>query len=540
MYACLTSSRGALDDPPSGPRILSQRSPGYGALHVGARPFGWVHRMPRASRHVNFQNQWHGQPISLIRTTQMTSDNRVSRTRPASLLAFLTKTMPEQNPMSSALVRKREAEMALMPPPPPAKKIKRPKKVIDEETYTDALSRIIARDFFPGLLESETQQEYLDALDSKNQAWIDSAGRRLKQVMTPGRQRLRRPVQPSATPGGHTPVGIGGETPMSTVSTVRSATTVAAPEIDTSMSLGAFQAKYTSEDNESFYKLLDTQNQKRAQKYGWLWRGNKLPSKQELKQMEVKAKLTASGKSLTDDGFKRDRLAIQDKDDRPAVPDTWNAEPRNALMFAPDGVDDGRETVASRAQDLSRAGPKTIMYENTRVQGPAVTAEAPRPPSPTLSAVRDAIAGRPRAGDRGSTFSAGNETPRVNGYAFVDDEEPEAAAPHEPAIDLGPGDATPNPFRLQEQRKREGLHHRMVDRIAQSKRTSARLGLVGKVDKTPVPKFPNSPRVSGGLTPAGQRLWSRLGGSGRDTDTTPFSSTVTPKNRGSGLKNVTK
>lgn len=429
--------------------------------------------------------------------------------------------------------------MALMPPPPPAKKIKRPKKVVDEETYTDALSRIIARDFFPGLLESETQQEYLDALDSKDKTWINSAGRRLKQVMTPGRQRLKRPVHPPATPEGQTPIGVAGDTPMSTISTTTSAVE-APPEIDTNMSLGAFQAKYTSEDNESFYKLLDTQNQKRAEKYGWLWRGNKLPSKQELKQMEVKAKLTASGKSLTDDGFKRDRLAIQDKDGRPAVPDTWKAGPRNALMFAPDGVDDGRETVASRAQDLSRAGPKTIVYANTRVPGPAIASDPSRPPSPTLSAVRDAIAGRPRAGDRDSAFSGGNETPRVNGYAFVDDEEPEEAAPGVPAIDLGPGDATPNPFKLQEQRKREGLHHRMVDRIAQSKRTSAKLGLVGKVEKTPVPKFPNSPRVSGGLTPAAQRLWSRLGNSGRGADKIPFPGTVTPKSRGSGLKNVTK
>lgn len=447
--------------------------------------------------------------------------------------------MSDPNQMSSALVRKREAEVALMPPPPPAKKIKRPKKVIDEETYTDALSRIIARDFFPGLLESEIQQEYLDALDSKDRIWINSASRRLKHVMTPGRHRLKRPVRASSTPVGQTPVGIVADTPISTTSKAPSA--VEKPsEIDTNMSLGAFQAKYTSEDNESFYKLLDTQNQKKAEKYGWLWRGNKLPSKQELKQMEVKAKLTASGKSLTDDGFKRDRLAIQDKDDRPAAPDTWKAEPRNSLMFAPDGVDDGRETFASRAQDLSRAGPKAIVYENTRAPGPAVAPGPLRPPSPTLSAVRDAIAGRPRAGDRDSTLQAGNETPRVNGYSFVDDEEPEEATPEMSVIDLGTVDATPNPFKLQEQRKREGLHHRMVDRIAQSKRASVKLGLVGKVEKTSVPKFPNSPRVSGGLTPAAQRLWSRLGNQGKDADKTPFPGTVTPRNRGSGLKNVTK
>lgn len=452
--------------------------------------------------------------------------------------------MAEHSQTSSALVRKRDAEMALMPPPPPTKKIKRPKKVIDEETYTDALSKIIARDFFPGLLESETQREYLDALESKDKTWINSAGRRLQQVMTPGRrQRLRRPVQAAPSQnGGQTPVGYGGDTPMTVVSTVAPSTQGdEQSEVDTNMSLGAFQAKYTSEDNESFYKLLDQQNQKRAEKYGWLWRGNKLPSKQELKQMEVKAKLIASGRSLTDDGFEVDRLAIEDKDNRPAVPDTCQENPRNALMFAPHGVDDdGVETFASRAQEASRAGPKTIVYENTRIPGPAIVQETARPPSPTLSAVRDAIAGKPRPGDRDSTFSAGNETPRVNGYAFVDDEEPEAPVPEIPTINLGPGDATPNPFKLQEQRKREGLHHRMVDRIAQSKRTSAKVGLVGKVEKTPVPKFPNSPRVAGSLTPAAQRLWSRIGGTGQAGDKTPFAATVTPRNRSSGLKNAMK
>lgn len=450
--------------------------------------------------------------------------------------------MADPSHASSALVRKRASEMALMPPPPPAKKIKRPKKVIDEETYTDALSKIIARDFFPGLLESETQQEYLDALESKDKSWINNASRRLKQVMTPRRQqRLKRPVQVSTPlPGGQTPVGYAGDTPMTTVSIAPSVVDDT-PQIDTNMSLGAFQAKYTSEDNESFYKLLDKQNQKRAEKYGWLWRGNKLPSKQELAQMEVKARLIASGRNLKDDGFERDRLAIEDSDDRPAMPDTWKAKPRNALMFAPDGVDDEVPyTQASRAQEASRAPPKTIVYENTRMPGPAIAQEPSRPPSPTLSAVRDAIAGRPRAGDRDSTFAEGNETPRVNGYAFVDDEDPEESAAEVPVINLGPGDETPNPFKFQDQRKREGLHHRMVDRIAQSKRTSAKIGMVGNVDKTPVPKFPNSPRVSGALTPAAQRLWSRIGGSGRDADKTPFPGTVTPRSRGSGLKNMTK
>jgi protein DGCR14 len=157
-----------------------------------------------------------------------------------------------------------------------------------------------------------------------------------------------------------------------------------------------------------------------------------------------------------------------------------------------------------------------------------------------MSAVRDAIRGKVRPEDRDSE-AGGGETPRVNGYAFVDDEEDEEedlGTLPAPIIDLGPGDATPNPFRIQERKGRESLHHRMVERIAKSKRESSKAGLVGKVDKTPVPKFPSSPKVSGGLTPAGERLWSKLGGSGMRT---PKMAGSTPlRARGSLLKSVSR
>ncbi|KAK1594792.1 nuclear protein Es2 [Colletotrichum navitas] len=433
--------------------------------------------------------------------------------------------MESQDRASNALVRKR-ADTELMPAPPPVKKIKRPKKVIDEDTYTDALSQIIARDFFPGLLEAETQQEYLDALESKDKAWISNAGQRLQRVMTPGRQRLKRPAP--LEHGGRTPSAYGADTPLSVVSTVAEASK---PAVDTNMSLANFQATYTSEDNESFYKLMDKQNQKKAEKYAWIWRGNKLPSKQMIKQAEVESKLLET-RSLTDDGWKRDRLAIKDVDDRPAQPDTWNANPKNNLMFGPDGVEDVYESPAQKAQAESRMAPKSINYQNTRIPQPVIVE---RPPSPTMTAVRDAIAGKTRKEDQASTAVGGGETPRVNGYAFVDDEDNEEVLPA-PVIRLGPGDATPNPFKLQDQRKRESLHHRLVERAAQSKRESAKNGLTGKPEKTPVPKFPSSPRVSGGLTPAAQRLWSKIGNP-RPGSPSNSSSKATPmRARGSLLK----
>lgn len=450
--------------------------------------------------------------------------------------------MASEASQSTALVRKR-ADNEIMPPPPSAKRIKRPRKVLDEDSYTEALSQIIARDFFPGLLESETQQEYLDALESKDSEWISSASRRLQHVMTPGRRRagisgLRAGFNMQTPVGGHP-----DDTPASVASSAIASQ--ATPAIDTNMSLGAFQAKYTSEDNESFYKLLDKQNQKNMEKYAWLWTGNKMPSNQQLKQKEIEAKLTKSRGTLVDDGFKKDRLAIKDKDDRPAAPAHWKAKPNNELMFGPEGVDGLVETVAERAQAESRAPPKSIVYSNTRMPQPEVVVpERSRASSPSLSEIRGAIAGKSRAYDQESSVTGGgDETPRVNGYAFVDDEDPEpepVRAPL-PKLSLGPGDSTPNPFQIQEKGKREILHRRLVENISESKRTSARLGVTGKLERTPVPKFPSSPRVAGGLTPAAQRLWGKIDSAGKKASQSPFSSSVlTPRGRNSGLRNVMK
>ena len=445
-------------------------------------------------------------------------------------------------PKPSALVR-RSVDTQLMPPPPPPKRIKRPKNVLDEETYTDAISEIIARDFFPGLLETETQQEYLDALDSQDGTWINSAGRRLQQVMTPGRRKGRRGTS-IQTPlrAMDTPRGFAGDTPMSVVSDMTTSTQAAIPEVDTNMSLDKFQSLFTSEDNESFYKLLDKQNQKRAEKYAWMWSANnKLPSKMMLKQKEIETKLLQSRESLQDDGWEKDRLAIRDVSEKPARPDSWKSKPNNGLMFALESVEDSMETVAQKIQNESRAAPRGVAYANTRMPDPVMTnLDVAIPPSPSLSAVRDAIDGRRRATDLESGFD-GSETPRVNGYAFVDDEPEEEPFAPAPIIDLGKGDLIKNPFVIKEQSKREDLHHRMVDKTAKTKRASTKYGLTGRADLTPVPKFPSSPRVgTGQLTPAGQRLWSKVGGTGVGRGSSAFESkTATPRGKTrSGLRNA--
>lgn len=419
-----------------------------------------------------------------------------------------------------------------MPPPPPPKRIKRPVKVLDEDAYTDALSHIIARDFFPGLLETESQQDYLNALDSHDNEWIAVSGKRLAEIMTPGPdgRRLRGRRGTSMTPmsglhgmGIDTPKAWRGETPMSTTSTTDSAPENRQPNIDTNMSLSAFQTKYTSEDNESFYKLLDKQNIKRSERYAWMWASNKIPAARQIahRKREEQKLLSGTGTSTTAEINGKEVALIRpgEEDQRKAQPDSWTStNPDNNFMFAPSSIEDSLQTVAQKAEETSKAPPKAVVYDNTRLPtATSATADTSSqiPPSPSLSAVQDAIAGRPRPTASEAAFGGG-ETPRVNGYAFVDSEEPSHPSPPPPPPHslLGSGDKTVNPFTIKENSKREGLHHRMVDKVAKGKRVKGQVEAL----KTPVPRFLSSPRVAkGGLTPAGQRLLGKFGGDGGRT-----------------------
>ncbi|KAL2351276.1 nuclear protein DGCR14 [Cryomyces antarcticus] len=473
---------------------------------------------------------------------------------------------------------KRSNDTALMPPPPPPKRIKRPATVLEEDVYTDALSHIIARDFFPGLLESETTQEYLDAIDAQDSAWIAEAGRKLTEVMTPGPdgRRLRGRRGTSMTPSfgrgtSQAPRGsvFGGDTPLSVagsdVSTSCTARTASAPDVDVNMSLSAFQAKYTSEDNESFNALLDKQNAKRAQKYAWMWAGNKIPSGRQIAHRARQQQLLGDASSDT-------AVAIRPHPDtRPAMPDTASSTqgPRNAFMFGGPDVSDTHPTLtstAAAAAAASTAPPKTLHYPATRLPPPPQppsSSDTTIPPSPSLSAIDAALAGRIRptateAAD--SDLYTGAETPRVAGYAFVD-EEP---TPEELGIPVSDGEAQAldtaallarlsgggtseaegpnrnrNLFSLQAASRRETLHHRMVEKTNAGRRASAAgagagagggggggggggaggrvaalrgsASATGAAQRTPTPGFASRTGTgSASMTPAARKLLERM------------------------------
>ncbi|KAF2688642.1 hypothetical protein K458DRAFT_274728, partial [Lentithecium fluviatile CBS 122367] len=437
---------------------------------------------------------------------------------------------------NSTALTKRSASAALMPPPPAPKRIMRPSVVLDEDTYTSAVSHIIRRDFFPGLAETDAQREYLNALESKNNRWIREAGKVLTEVMTPVPGRPAggaRGTRFESGNGGRTPSVWGADTPWAEAGCEEEGDEELGKldKVDLDMSLSAFQAKYTSEDQESFNQILDRQNKARFEKNVWLREGNRFASKQRVAQQKVIEARKSDSTQLIP-------RPSQDLDDRPAAPNTHKHSAFNTLMFAPDSIESWAPTRTQTAESTSLAPPKRVLHANTRL--PVPETEPQRPPSPTMSAVRDAIASRPRLNPSEGGYT-GSETPRVNGYAFVDAHPPspfsdsDSEAPTDLLERFGAKGSTAVPFTISESRRREKLHHKMVERISSSKKVMALPAApsIGKglgIFTSETPRFLSAPtpvqrlqgaaaggrtpgrKGLGNLTPAAQRLFKQVEG----------------------------
>ncbi|KAI9697711.1 MAG: hypothetical protein M1820_007698 [Bogoriella megaspora] len=476
---------------------------------------------------------------------------------------------------------KRTANDALMPPPPPPKRIKRAAIVLEEDEYAAAISYIIARDYFPEVLETAAQQELLDALESQDQYWIRDAKRNLVEITTPrsSGRGARRGV--STTPKAETfstPREWAGSTPVSIAETDITDSNEEPSKklkVDRNLSLTQFQAKYTTDDNESFYKLIDKENLKRREKYAWLWNGNRIPTNRERIWNDRQQKLLESAQGSG--GNERQSLSIKANGEssstpdsnavvtrsQPSGPDRRLAMPlhkpsaaRNGLMFIPEDMNPSIKPSAQAADDASNAPPKSVSHAATRFSTSLSEAsETPSiPPSPSLSAINDAIRGHPRNATASNAGDSSSDGPLIAGYTFVDDEPTEIekrisrgeiANPKESAEkekkeniasgydllrQLNGGDSSPgpNPFTMHEASKREDLHHRMVDKQNLQKKGGSRMtqlkglgtpGGLSPVGRTPVLRFASAVGLksktgganAGGLTPAGERLLASVG-----------------------------
>ena len=76
------------------------------------------------------------------------------------------------------------------------------------------------------------------------------------------------------------------------------------------MSLDNFQARYTSEDNASFTQILEDENRKRRERYGWAWDAQRRVEEQRVKMIEGREKVKGLIEAGSMPGV-RERLVIE-------------------------------------------------------------------------------------------------------------------------------------------------------------------------------------------------------------------------------------
>lgn len=125
----------------------------------------------------------------------------------------------------------------------------------------------------------------MNSLDSQDPDKIQESVRRLSDLRaTP----QRRTSWTQSTPYDHTPYDTPLRTPRAGG---ESQAGPSRPKIDMSLSLDAFQAKYTSEDNSSFTEILDEENQQRRQRYGWAWEAERRAGERKAKEIQGRERL---------------------------------------------------------------------------------------------------------------------------------------------------------------------------------------------------------------------------------------------------------
>lgn len=217
-------------------------------------------------------------------------------------------------------------------------------------------------------------------------------------------------------------------------------------QVDTSLSLDEFFRKYTSEDNESFSRILEKVNRKKKEKYDFL-----------LKSGET------DGSNLIEDGSKRERVVTDGfgTSDQPlSTLEGWKYTAKNLLMYHP--ADRGEvplteEEIALRLKAMT----KEIKRSNTRFHGKALESNASENDDDTIAVLYAPVAGGTpipmsnRDSDKGkkydledlrktpNRFYVESEKKADNGYSFVKTPSPAPGVDESPFITWGEIEGTP-------------------------------------------------------------------------------------------------
>ncbi|CAN0927235.1 Splicing factor ESS-2 homolog [Linum grandiflorum] len=240
-------------------------------------------------------------------------------------------------------------------------------RVLDEDTYVAAIEKIIERDYFPDISKLRDRLDWLEAVKTGDPMQIRDA--QLKIIERRGKRALGsdasiRARSQTRTPGStfmrsFTPLdefdnrspsvfdgelgGNGGDASGND----------AAVDVDESLGLDAFLRRYTSEDNDSFAKILTKVNKKRKEKYGHLLEGEKDGNLIEDVKLDKLDRVT--------DGYGT-------SDQPPSTLEGWKYTAKNLLMYHP--ADRGEVPLTEEERNARlQALTKEITKTNTRFHG---------------------------------------------------------------------------------------------------------------------------------------------------------------------------